>query len=267
MTHVVDAVVLAGGTPRPNDLLYPVTGGKPKALLPIAGKPMVQWVVNALDGSPQVGSLFVVGLPPDTPITYSRPIHFLPDGPSMLENILNGMRAVQRERPQSSLILLASADIPSITPAMVDWTVTTALQTDHDLYYSVVEQRVMEERYPGSKRSYVHLSDATVCGGDLNLVRLATATENAELWQRLIASRKNALKQAALLGYDLLLLLMLGRVSIARAERMVSKRLHLKGRVLLSPFAEVGMDVDKPFQYDLVRADLEKRTGKDAKLA
>jgi hypothetical protein len=56
-------------------------------------------------------------------------------------------------------------------------------------------------------------------------------------------------------------------VSIARAERMVSKRLHLRGRVLLSPFAEVGMDVDKPFQYELVRADLEKRTGRGAKLA
>ncbi|HLC34506.1 MAG TPA: NTP transferase domain-containing protein [Anaerolineales bacterium] len=262
MATVVDAVVLAGGTPGPNDLIYSVTGGKPKALLPIAGKPMVQWVVDALNGSPHVGSLFVVGLPPDTRLTTSRPVHFLPDGPSMLENILNGMRAVQQERQPSAHILLASADIPAITSAMVDWTVTTALQTDHDLYYSVVEKRVMEERYPGSKRSYVRLSDANVCGGDLNMVRLATATENADLWQRLIASRKSALKQAALLGYDLLLLLLLGRVSVAKAERMVSKRLHLKGRVMLSPFAEVAMDVDKPFQYELVRADLERRAAR-----
>ncbi len=262
MPTVVDAVILAGGTPGPNDLIYPVTGGKPKALLPIAGKPMVQWVVDALDGSPHVGGLFVVGLPAETRLKTSRPIQFLPDGPSMLENILNGMRAAQQHRQQSEHILLASADIPAITAAMVDWTVTTSLQTDHDLYYSVVEKRVMEQRYPGSKRSYVRLSDAKVCGGDLNMVRLATATENADLWQRLIASRKSALKQAALLGYDLLLLLVLGRVSIAKAERMVSKRLHLKGRVLLSPFAEIAMDVDKPFQYELVRADLEQRTSR-----
>jgi CTP:molybdopterin cytidylyltransferase MocA len=262
MPVIVDAVVLAGGIPGPQDLLYPLTGGQPKALLPIAGKPMVQWVVDALNGSPHVGSLVVVGLPAETRLVYSRPVHFIPDGPSMLENILNGMHTAQREHPQSSHVVLASADIPSITAAMVDWTVTTAMQTDDDLYYSVVEKEVMEKRYPGSKRSYVRLSDATVCGGDLNMVRLTTATENTEVWRRLIASRKSALKQAALLGYDLLVLLMLGRISLAGAEQMVSKRLRLKGRVMLSPYAEVGMDVDKPFQYDLVRADLEKRTAR-----
>ncbi len=258
----VDAVLLAGGIPGPQDLLYPLTGGKPKALLPIAGKPMVQWVVDALNGSPFVGSLVVVGLPAETHLNYSRPVRYIPDGPSMLENILNGMKTAQREHPQSSHVVLASADIPSITPAMVDWTVSTAMQSDHDLYYSVVEKSQMEKRYPGSKRSYVRLSDATVCGGDLNMVRLTTATANADVWRRLIASRKSALKQAALLGYDLLLLLMIGQISLARAEQMVSKRLHLKGRVLLSPFAEVGMDVDKPFQYEMVRADLEQRAAR-----
>jgi NDP-sugar pyrophosphorylase family protein len=39
----MDAVVTAGGIPKPDELLYPYTLGKPKALLEIAGKPMVQW--------------------------------------------------------------------------------------------------------------------------------------------------------------------------------------------------------------------------------
>jgi NDP-sugar pyrophosphorylase family protein len=47
----MDAVVTAGGIPQPEELLYPYTQGKPKAMLDIGGKPMVQWVLDALSGS------------------------------------------------------------------------------------------------------------------------------------------------------------------------------------------------------------------------
>jgi NDP-sugar pyrophosphorylase family protein len=42
----MDAVITAGGVPQPDELLYPYTL-KPKALLEIDGKPMVQWVLDA----------------------------------------------------------------------------------------------------------------------------------------------------------------------------------------------------------------------------
>jgi NDP-sugar pyrophosphorylase family protein len=44
----MDAIVIAGGIPEPGDPLYEYTQGQPKALLDIAGKPMVQWVLDAL---------------------------------------------------------------------------------------------------------------------------------------------------------------------------------------------------------------------------
>jgi hypothetical protein len=33
----------------------------------------------------------------------------------------------------------------------------------------------------------------------------------------------------------------------------------LKGKVLVCPYAEVGMDVDKPHQLEIMRLDLAKR--------
>jgi hypothetical protein len=33
--------------------------------------------------------------------------------------------------------------------------------------------------------------------------------------------------------------------------------LGVRGRILLDPYAETGMDVDKPGQFELVKADLE----------
>jgi NDP-sugar pyrophosphorylase family protein len=61
---LIDAVIIAGGIPGPDEPLYPLTQGKPKALLPIGGKPMTQWVMDALNGSPLVRRVVVAGLPP-----------------------------------------------------------------------------------------------------------------------------------------------------------------------------------------------------------
>lgn len=38
---MLPAIVIAGGIPKEGEPLYPLSQGKPKALLPIAGKPMI----------------------------------------------------------------------------------------------------------------------------------------------------------------------------------------------------------------------------------
>lgn len=62
----------------------------------------------------------------------------------------------------------------------------------------------------------------------------------------------------ALLGYDTLLNIILHRLSLADAERVLSKRIGIRGKVLISPYAELGMDVDKPNQLEMLRADLAR---------
>ena len=47
----MDVVVLAGGKAGPEDPLYPYIQDKSKALVEIAGKPMAQWVLDALSGA------------------------------------------------------------------------------------------------------------------------------------------------------------------------------------------------------------------------
>ncbi len=40
---------------------------------------------------------------------------------------------------------------------------------------------------------------------------------------------------------------------------MISKRLKIHGRVLVTPYAEVGMDVDKPNQLELVKQYFQQK--------
>jgi hypothetical protein len=140
---------------------------------------------------------------------------------------------------------------------MVDWAIETAESYDDDIYYNLITREVMETRYPGSKRSFVKLKDAEVCGGDMNVIRVAAATGNDELWQKLVAARKNPLKQAALFGYSTLFLLLTRRLSLEDAIPRVEKQLGIKGRPVLCPYAELGMDVDKPYQFEILRKELE----------
>ena len=88
------------------------------------------------------------------------------------------------------------------------------------------------------------------------MVRASTVNANEELWDRIIAARKNVLKQASLLGYGNLLLLLSGQLTIQGAVKRVTERMDITGQAVFSPYAELGMDVDKPHQLEILRADL-----------
>jgi hypothetical protein len=133
------------------------------------------------------------------------------------------------------------------------------LETEDDFYYNLITREVMEARYPGANRSFVKLKDAEVCGGDLNVVRVAAAYGNDELWERLISARKNVFKQAALFGFSTLLLMLIRRLSLEDAVPRVEKQLGIKGRAVLCPYAELAMDVDKPHQFEILHKDLEAK--------
>jgi GTP:adenosylcobinamide-phosphate guanylyltransferase len=253
------AILLAGGVPEPSEPLYEYTQGQPKALLEIAGKPMVHWVLDAISGSKTVENVLIIGLSEGTPLPCTKPIYHFPQQEDMLTNIFTGMKKVLEMDSAVRQTLIVSSDIPTITAEMVDWVVETALQTDHDVYYNLIQRHVMEARFPGSNRTYTRLKDVEVCGGDMNVAQTLTVTANDEAWRRIIASRKNVIKQASLVGWDVLLLLLLGQITLDEAVKRVSKRMKIRGRAILCPFAEVGMDIDKPHQLELVRADMEKR--------
>lgn len=257
---LVDALIMAGGIPQPGDLIYPYTQGKAKAMLEIAGQPMVQWVLDALSNAQTIRRVLIVGLNPyDAPLRCGKALDFLPDNGGLLANVEAGVKWVVSQDAAATHALLVSADIPTITSAIVDWNVETSLQTDHELYYSLIPQAAMEKRFPRSRRSYFKLKDGTFTGGDMNMIATRMMNQYHPAWRGIVDERKNVLKQASIIGFDTLLLFALRQLTVADAERVASQRLGLAGRALICPHAEAGMDVDKPRQYEIVKRDLEAR--------
>lgn len=255
----MDAVVTAGGIPQPGESLYPYTQGQSKAMLDMCGKPMIQWVLDAISSAKLVDNVVVIGLTKDSGVTCTKPLSFIPNQISMIENILAGIRKVLEINPPADRVLLASSDIPAITGEIVDWEVETTQQIEVDICYNVARRETIEARYPGSRRTYLRLKDVEVCGGDLNVLRTSVISRNMDIWQKLIDARKNPIQQASILGLDTLLLVLLHLVTLEGAVSKVTSRLHMTGRAIVTPYAELAMDVDKPSQLELMRSDLAKR--------
>lgn len=258
----MDAIVIAGGIPNPEDPLYSYVKGDAKALVDIAGKPMVQWVLDALGDSKRVDNVIIVGLSPKNQLSCKKPLHFLSNQGRMLANIVAGINKSLQLNKKSKYVLIVSSDIPALKAHMVDWLVNTAMQTKDDLYYGICPRNVMETRYPDSKRTYTRLKDMEICGADINICHVRMATEHLDLWESLLGARKSPLIQASKLGVGLLFALFTRQLTLEQAVARISERIGIKGRAIVWSHAEPCMDVDKPHQLELLRADLAKQQRK-----
>ena len=261
----MNAIVLAGGIPQPEDPLYSYSRGDSKALMDVAGKPMIQWVLDALGDAKKVDNIIIMGLSPKNELQCKKPLYYLSNQGRMLSNIVTGVEKSLELNKKGQYVLIVSADIPTLKPEMVDWLVDTAMETKDELYYGVCSKEVMEKRFPGSKRTYTRLKDIELCGADINVTHVRMATEHLEMWESLIGTRKSPLKQASIIGLGTLLKVATRNITLDELVEVVCGRIGIKGRAVVWPYAEACMDVDKPHQLELLREDLAKQVKKAAR--
>jgi hypothetical protein len=216
---------------------------------------MVSFVAQALSASNQVNRIFVVGpvgelaqcqLPPNTCV--------LAGGQTIVETIRLGMAALGH----TQRVLVVTADIPLLTPEAVDHFLQQCAAVDADLYYPIVPKEVNERRYPGNKRTYVRLKEGTFTGGNIFLVNPVIVEHCMDVAEQFIANRKNPLKLCQMLGWSFVIRFLLGILHLKDVESRVSKLLGVSGAVVESPFPELGIDVDKPSDLELVRATFSR---------
>jgi GTP:adenosylcobinamide-phosphate guanylyltransferase len=257
ITAPLDAIVTAGGIPQPGEPLFEYCKGNPKALLNFGGKPMIQWVLDALSESSLVNRVVIIGLPLFTDLHCSHQTTILESQGSILGNLQAGVKELESQGNISQKVLAVSSDVPAIHGEMIDWFVNSIHQTEHDLYYNVITRQSMESKYPASNRTYIRLKEMEVCGGDINAFDHRMIFQKQKLFQEVIGSRKNPVKQAAILGFDTLFLLLIRQMTLHQAEENISKKIGSRCRAILCAYAEMGMDVDKPHQYDQLLSSMQ----------
>jgi molybdopterin-guanine dinucleotide biosynthesis protein A len=252
-------LILAGGEVRPAEPLYSYTQGKPKALIDMGGRSMLERVVEALHSSRQVEDILIVGITEETAARYGlsflRPVFFVPDQGSMVGNMLAGADWFRQHRPDCEVVLGCSADIPTITGTTVDQFIDACRPWDRGIYYSFVSREVLELRFPNSARTYSRLGGREVAGGDMVIARIEVIERNRELIDSLTGARKQPWRIASIVGLRMLVKFLFRRLTFDDVEKTAERIIGMPTKIVLFDHAELAMDADKPHQIDMLRAE------------
>lgn len=254
----MDSIVTAGGKSKPEDPLFELTGIEKKALIPLAGRPMIAWVVDAVWKSGLVENIAIVGLEPGEVDFGDAPVYFTSAVGDIVSNVLAGLDRLREVNPSVQKVLLASSDVPLITPEILQGFVEECGTLEADGYYAVIEEKTMEARFPNSKRMFVPFKGGRYAGGDVLLVDVAAVKANQEFIRGLTGSRKNYWGQARMLGLGFILRFIFRMMTVHEAAAQAAVKANLNAEVVDTKFAELGMDLDKPTHYELITSILEK---------
>jgi GTP:adenosylcobinamide-phosphate guanylyltransferase len=248
---VINAIVLAGALNKSK--LSEVSTEPYEASIEIAGKPMIWYVVKALLNSEKINKVLIVGPEDISDIDYGPEavdrVELTLCSGNMIDNLLRGIDRFVEDKK----ILVATSDIPMITAEAIDDFINRCETVDADIYYSIGSKEDNESKYPGVARTYVKLTEGTFTGGNIVLLAPGVISRNRNIIAQAYALRKKPLKMARLLGFKVIIKMMFNRMSVAELEKRVQKLLGCKCKAIISPYPEVGIDVDKP--SDLTLAD------------
>ncbi|MDX2003699.1 MAG: NTP transferase domain-containing protein [Meiothermus sp.] len=227
----MEAIILAGGkADEPLALKYGVAN---KTLVPYKGRPLVEYTLEALSAA----GLEVILVGPRADLR-PAPARFVAAAGGMIDNLEAGIRAAQGRK-----VLVSTGDMPFLGVEAVRWVLHNAPQAG--FVYTVVAQDTIERRFPKMRRTYARIREGSFTGGNIVVVDKNLFFTALPLLKRAVALRKQPLALAQMIGLGTLLSVILGRATIPGLEAKVSQLLGVPARALVTPFAEVGVDLDK----------------------
>ena len=242
-------LILAGRRGGDDPLLARCPDLASKALLPVAGVPMIEWVLARLRAA--AAPVWVSGL---TEAEAGPGVVVAPqaEGPA-------GALAAAIEAGAPLPLLVTTADHALLDEAMLAEFLDKARASGADMAVGFAERAVIEARFPETRRTYLRFRDAAVSGCNLFYVRGPAALAAVRFWQRAEADRKTPWKLARHVGLGVLLRYLTGRLTIGGLFEHASKRTGARIAPVLMDRAEAAVDVDKPSDLALVEAVLAER--------
>lgn len=243
----VSVLILAGQREGHVDPLCAQAGVERKAIIPINGQPMIEYVLNALDTADLMRPYYVSGFG----ASYDERMIQAPSasGPA-------GSAAVALESGIRLPCLMTTADHPLLSRQMLEQFIENAIESGADFCVGFAEKTVIQPAYPDVKRTYLNFSDRSVSGCNLFYIKNKQGLAAITFWKQAQHLRKSPLKLARRLGWGVLFNYAFKRLSLEAAFQYASHKLGIVAKPVLIPIAEAAIDVDKPSDKILVEAIL-----------
>jgi molybdopterin-guanine dinucleotide biosynthesis protein A len=242
-------LILAGAE---KGALYETTGIECKACIPIKGKAMLDWVIEAFKKSPHISDIIVVG--PENvdklkSIKYVR--KRIPQGNNIIYNIIAGIwylkHVVYKSAKKHNGYLVSFCDAVFLRPDIIAHTLKNIEKSKSDFVLHYVEKGAYKNFGPSVKRTFIPVGSKAYTGSTIYYLKSSKYLPN--LIYKLSAIRKIRKKPKQIMDY-----LKCEGKSLPQIGKALSKLLSIKVKLLSSPYPEMGMDVDK--QEDLDFAEI-----------
>ena len=254
-TPLYDVLVLAGQRPG-EDPFARSKGVAHRALVPVAGEPMLERVLRTLRAHPRIGSIR---------ISIDRPDLIPASDAAILESADSPSRSVLQALDSQPLtaapqpLLLTTADHALLDTGILDAFLEGADTSGADIAVGMVRESTLRARFPDSKRTYLKFRGDGVSGANLFALRTPAARKAIEFWQRVERDRKQPWKLVSAFGLGTLALFALRRLTLEAGFERASRILGAHAAPVLLPFAHAAVDVDKPADLELVEEILASR--------
>ena len=254
---MITAAILAGQRPG-SDPLTTAYGGACKALIPVAGAPMVAHALRTILAHPRIGRVLL--LAQDTQMILAglgdaalagNPQITAIDGPSSIAQAV----AVALKYSEGPL-LVTTADHVLLSHDMIDAMLASGAA---DIAVGMVERRTLLARYPQSKRTWLKFREGWWSGANLFwLTGGERLTPLLDFWTSIEQDRKKGWRILTAFGPWLAIGAVLRFWTIDQAIMRAGRRFGLSARVIALAEPEACIDVDKPADKILVEEILER---------
>lgn len=254
------ALVLAGQRPGV-DPVAAHFGLKAKALIPVAGEPMLSRVLHALAAAPQVGRIIVLAqdagaLLADSALAWSA-------GDARIEarvsgKTISGSVLAAIDNPAIGLpVLVTTADNVMLTAGTIAEFVAGAGASDVSV--AMVERTRLEAAVGPNRRTWLTFRDGAFTGANLFALRAPAAANALRFWETVEQDRKSVLRLAAHFGPVLMIKLLARRLTLSAALAAAGAKLGASAAPVVLSDGRMGVDVDKVEDHTLAQKLLAER--------
>ena len=226
-----------------------------KALIMIDGRPMIEYIVDALNNSENIDKILVVGPKNELhPYIGKKVEEILNPGNSILENMEIGLNYFN----SADNLLLLSSDIPLITPEAINEFLSICTKRKACIGYPIITKENIIKKYPETERTYVKMKEGIFCGGNITFFKPDVFFQNKKLIKELFENRKATWKYAKILGLKFILKFLFKALTLEEIEKRITNIIGYNSIAVMVSYPEIMIDLDKPSDLKLIRKYIER---------
>ncbi len=257
------AIVLAADR-APDDPLVAKAGVRCKALVPVAGRPMLLRVLDALEASPFVGERIVCGrsdllLSQNAELSRlvkGNEVRWVEAGATPCTSALAAFSGISPDRP----VLLTTADHALLTPGIVEDFCRKALTTGCDAAAALMRADEVISAFPAVRRTVLRMKDGGYCTCNLFAFLTPQGRLAVDFWKRVERERKRPVRVAYSLGIWAVLRYLAGFMTLEEAMLRLSRAMRIRACAVLMEDPRSAVDVDKAADWELAEEILKNKT-------